>query len=189
MQGSNPNQVPGLNLRSSAVTRAVGGMATHWTCCCRACAGFSFTILSADYALCSATPHLEEAVNNPIPKPEFDALLKRAGTLLNVHSDQYDDSIRHTVVKEALKQLPRTRGVGNLPLGVKRRADNPLYVTWTGCDTILGDAVKSPRFTLLTEKRVTQIVPSTIDPKKVGAAIVRDLNTNDDIMVIAKVRY
>lgn len=34
-QGSNPNQVPEFNLKASAVTRTVGGMATHWTCSCR----------------------------------------------------------------------------------------------------------------------------------------------------------
>lgn len=35
--GYNPNQVPETNLRSNAVTRTVGGMATHWTCASRAC--------------------------------------------------------------------------------------------------------------------------------------------------------
>jgi hypothetical protein len=35
IQGHNPNQNPQLNLRASAVTRTVGGMATHWTCACR----------------------------------------------------------------------------------------------------------------------------------------------------------
>lgn len=31
----NPKQVPELNLPGCAITRTVGGMATHWTCACR----------------------------------------------------------------------------------------------------------------------------------------------------------
>lgn len=34
-QGHNPNQDPQTNLKAAAVTRTVGGMATHWTCSCR----------------------------------------------------------------------------------------------------------------------------------------------------------
>lgn len=33
--GRNPNQKATENLRATAITRTVGGMATHWTCCCR----------------------------------------------------------------------------------------------------------------------------------------------------------
>jgi len=78
----------------------------------------------------TALPHGQERVSNPIPKDEFDGLLKEAGNLLNVHDNQYGHSIRHTKVKEALLQeLPKARGVSNLPLGVQRRSDNPEYVT------------------------------------------------------------
>jgi pyranose oxidase len=134
-----------------------------------------------------AVPHDEERVNNPIDKAEFDVLLDRAKTLLNVHNDQYDDSIRHTVVKDTLQPLAKSRGVTSLPLGVERRTDNPEYVTWTGSNTILGNVPKDPRFTLVTEMRVTELIASTIDPKQVDAVLVRNLNTNDDELVIAKV--
>lgn len=31
----NPDQTRELNLKAAAITRTVGGMATHWTCSCR----------------------------------------------------------------------------------------------------------------------------------------------------------
>lgn len=168
IMGHNPNQEAGLNLPGSAVTRTVGGMATHWTCAC-------------------PTPHDEERVNNPVDKQEFDALLERAKTLLNVHSDQYDDSIRQIVVKETLQQtLDASRGVTTLPLGVERRTDNPIYVTWTGADTVLGDVPKSPRFALVTETRVTKLIVSETNPTQVVAALLRNLNTSNDELVVAK---
>ena len=34
-KGFNPEQRSELNLRAAAITRTVGGMATHWTCSCR----------------------------------------------------------------------------------------------------------------------------------------------------------
>ncbi|KAH0829016.1 hypothetical protein J3R83DRAFT_2470 [Lanmaoa asiatica] len=130
-QGSNPKQKPEVNLKASSVTRAVGGMGTHWTCAC-------------------PIPHAKERVRNPIPSDELDALLDEARVLLNVHEHEYDHSIRQTVVKEALQaHLPDPNRVRNLPLAVKRRDDNPHYVTWTGPNTVLGDTVNKPRFTLL----------------------------------------
>ncbi|KAL0570156.1 Pyranose 2-oxidase [Marasmius crinis-equi] len=168
IQGHNPNQKPGVNLRASAVTRTVGGMATHWTCAC-------------------PLPHEEERVHCPIDKAEFDGLLGRAGQLLNVHDDQYDNAIRHTVVKERLgAMLPEERGLRSLPLAVQRRTDNPDYVTWTGSDTILGEAAKDPRFKLKTETRVTRLISNKQNPRKVSAVLTRDLNTNEDVLIIAK---
>lgn len=35
MEGNNPKQNAQTNLKASAITRTVGGMATHWTCACR----------------------------------------------------------------------------------------------------------------------------------------------------------
>ena len=134
-----------------------------------------------------ATPHDEERINSPIDKDEFNTLLDEAKTLLNVHNDQYDNSIRHTIVKEALSKSLPNRGVQSLPLGVQRRQDNPEYVTWTGSDTILGNATKNPRFTLITETRVTRLIPHKDRPNEVAAAVVRSLNTNRDELVIAKV--
>lgn len=113
--------------------------------------------------------------------------MEEARVLLGVHSDQYDGSIRHTVVKEALEKALPDRGITNLPLAVKRREDNPEYVTWTGTNTILGGVVDSPRFTLSTEMRVTKLIVDLDNPSQIVAAKVRDLKNDCDIYVIARV--
>jgi len=165
-QGSNPNQDPRLNLKDFAVTRTVGGMATHWTCAC-------------------PFPNEEETKENPIAKSELDGLLKRASKFLNVHDDQYDCSIRHTVVKKWLTDnLPASRNVHNLRLAVERRLDNPDYVTWSGTDTVLGDILKDSRFELWQETRVTSL-HQEYQQKRIGGALVRRLATNEDVLVIA----
>lgn len=164
--GHNPNQVPELNLRASAVTRVVGGMATHWTCAC-------------------PLPHAEERRENPIASAELDGLLARSRTILHVTTDQYDGSIRHNTVLDALR-AGTTRNIQPLPLAVRRRTDNPLYVTWSGSNTVLGDAVDSPRFTLSTETRVTEVIRDPEDQSKILGVLVRDLKTDTDHFVIAK---
>ncbi|KAG8698255.1 Pyranose 2-oxidase [Ceratobasidium sp. 395] len=156
----NPNQKPELNLKSY-VTRTVGGMATHWTCAC-------------------PFPHKEEKKLCPIPAEEFDNLLQQAYTLLNVNLNEYDHSIRHTVVKEALTACYGEERIKNLPLAVKRNTDNPEYVTWSGVDTILGQYAHSERFKLLTETRVTRLIFPPEGGKKVERVLVRDLNASED---------
>ncbi|KAG5651605.1 hypothetical protein H0H81_008097, partial [Sphagnurus paluster] len=168
-RGSNPNQERDVNLKASAVTRTVGGMATHWTCAC-------------------PFPDAEERKENPINKVEFDKLLQNAYEILNVHPNEYNDSIRHTVVKEKLLEtLPASRRVQNLPLAVERRTDNPYYVTWTGSDTVLGDAVHNPNFQLRDETRVTRLVYDNLNPDIIKGALVKDLRKELNYVVRAKV--
>ncbi|TFK65323.1 pyranose 2-oxidase [Pluteus cervinus] len=171
--GSNPNQVPNKNLKSSGITRTVGGMATHWTCNC-------------------PTPHEEEIVHNPIPKAERDVLYERAAKLLNIHPNEYNDSIRHTIVKETLLKGLKSRdnSIVNMPLAVERRKDNPDYVTWSGANTVLGDIEQyGDRFQLLTETRVTNLVRPMLDGLPVGEDIravqVRNLHNNEDYFILA----
>jgi pyranose oxidase len=165
-EGHNPNQRPEVNLRASAVTRTVGGMATHWTCAC-------------------PEPNSEERQNNPIEN--LQELLQEAKDLLNVHSDQYDHSIRHTVVKEALQRAYPDRGITSLPLAVERRTDNPDYVTWTGTHRLLSKALEAPtRFKILTETRFTKLVYSELTPDYIQGALIRDLRGNCDKLVLAR---
>ncbi|KAG9123868.1 Pyranose 2-oxidase [Ceratobasidium sp. 392] len=167
----NPDQKPEENLKSY-ITRTVGGMATHWTCAC-------------------PFPHEEERKLCPVPKDEFDFYLKKAYELLNVNLNEYDHSIRHNLVKDALASHYGQERVKNLPLAVKRNTDNPEYVTWTGVDTILGEQANNPRFKLLTETRVTKLdfgpVPGG---KKALGVLVRDLNASHETRdCIIKAKY
>jgi hypothetical protein len=137
-----------------------------------------------------AIPHEEEIVHNPIPKPERDVLFPRAQSLLNVHNDQYEFSMRHTTVKDTLLSLlPAARNVQSLPLAVERRIENPEYVTWTGANTVLGDISKyGDRFKLLTETRFTRLVIDPNDETQILGAELRDLKNDADLLAFGKVR-
>ena len=84
MNNQNPEQNPHENLDGAAVTYAVGGMATHWTC---------------------ATPrhHVSMERSNIVPGEEWEKLYKEAEELLLTHNDSFDNSIRNTIVRETLQ--------------------------------------------------------------------------------------
>ncbi|QRW08111.1 GMC oxidoreductase [Ceratobasidium sp. AG-Ba] len=164
----NPNQDPRKNLLSY-MTRTVGGMATHWTCAC-------------------PLPDPQEREQCPIDGPEFDNLLSEAKLLLNVNENEYDESIRHNLVKDVLTKVYGPERVKNLPLAVKRR-ENKEFVTWSGVDTVLGRwaTEQDPRFVLKAETRVTKLILDPVPgPRKVVGALCRDLNTHEDFVVLAK---
>ena len=106
---------------------------------------------------------------------------------LNVKHDQYDMSIRHNIVKNTLASSVFGNRVHNLPLAVERRKDNPDYVTWSGPDTILGGAKKKFHPELLAEHRVTKVVEN-VASKEISGVLLRDLNEDEDKLVLAKVR-
>ena len=134
-----------------------------------------------------------------IPQNEIETLLDSASDLLGVRSDQFDDSIRHNVIKNILQNDPNLaeRGVTDIPLAVKRRSNNPDYLTWSACHTILGEHAKNvklytetrgpgPHFELHTETRVTRLHYNPLT-RKIDGAVLHDLNTNEDILVVAEV--
>lgn len=172
-QGHNPNQIAETNLPACAVTRTVGGMATHWTCAC-------------------PIPHDEERteLHKVIPKEKLEPLLEEAGVLLNVHEHEYDGSIRHNLVKKGLQQAMDKEFPGRvfkpIPLAVKRREDNPEFVTWSGSNTVLGEWVD--KFTMLTETRVTLVgkLPLAPEGSPIHYVLVRDLNNDHDRLIRAK---
>ncbi|MDQ3761396.1 MAG: pyranose oxidase [Actinomycetota bacterium] len=124
----NPDQNRHENLDAAAVTYAVGGMATHWTC---------------------ATPRFHKEVElswtspagvehkYPIPLDELDQLYQQAEEIICTTNKAFDQSIRHQLVRSALSEQG-IKEVESLPLAVRRREDDKDLVTWSGTDTVLG---------------------------------------------------
>lgn len=159
----NPDQDPDRNLPGAGVTYAVGGMTTHWTC---------------------ATPrhHPTMERSDVYPDGEWDRLYGGAEELLNTHRHEFDDSIRHNIVRDVLaaeyRELTEPYRVQNLPLAVQRRADQPEFVTWTGTDTVFGPLLDGPLdrepFILRAEHRCNRLVPTDAGTS-IAYAEVQDL--------------
>ena len=158
----NPEQDPIKNLDGAAATYAVGGMATHWTC---------------------ATPrhHPDIERYKDISAKEWDDLYAEAETLLGTRRNEFDKSIRNTVVRETLEneysELKSPYQVQRLPLAVKRRDGNDEFVTWSGTDTIFGDLADGKHedlFTLQPQWRCKRLIPNS-DGTSIDYAEVEDL--------------
>ncbi|VDC06898.1 unnamed protein product [Peniophora sp. CBMAI 1063] len=174
-QWQNPGQARNMNLPAAAVSKTVGGMGAHWTCAC-------------------PDPDDAEKKNNPIDRETFKRLLWSARNLLKVRTDQYDDSIRHQVVKDILTSNLGADKITNTPLAVRRskRSEENIY-TWTGADTILGGvrftATKDPnekvKYRLLTEALVTGVshYDDTVsrDPRNIDNVFAVDVGSASDI--------
>ena len=149
LNNQNPDQNPQRNLPGAAVTYGVGGMATHWTC---------------------ATPRHHPTLERSdiYDEAEWGRLYDAGEKLLNTHKHEFDGSIRHNVVRDALQaeytDLGDPYAVQNLPLAVERRKDNPQFVHWSGTDTVLGPLADgcqdSEPFILKEQHRCTRLVPS-----------------------------
>ena len=173
MNNQNPDQDPATNLPGAAVTYAVGGMTTHWTC---------------------ATPRQHPTMERSdiYSAEEWDRLYQEAEVLLNTNSHEFDGSIRHNLVKETLANeytdLPEGYKVNNLPLGVKRREDNPEFVHWTGTDTVLGPLADGNQdaepFILKEEHRCNRLVPNR-DGTAIEYAEIQNLREWDTVQVKA----
>jgi pyranose oxidase len=173
VNNQNPDQNPATNLPGAAVTYAVGGMTTHWTC---------------------ATPRQHPTVerDDVYTDEEWDRLYTEAEKLLNTHSHEFDDSIRHTLVRETLRneysELTDPYGVQSLPLGVERRKDNPEFVHWTGTDHVLGPLADGHQdeepFILEEQHRCGRLITSS-DGKRIEHAEITNLMEWDTFNVKA----
>src|SRR5262245_4432250 len=155
----NNNQDPNKNMRLASATYAVGGMATHWTCC------------TPDPALMERT--------ELIPADEWPILLNIVQDLLNVNTDAFSPSLTNDVVGRVLKEAGFP--VENLPMAAEKRPNQESstahMVTWTGTDTILGPLLDGPpevrdRLEILPEHRAERLLKNG---DKVYGAEVRDL--------------
>jgi len=169
--GRNPLQQEFNNLGAEAVTRGVGGMATHWTC---------------------ATPEFLKGLERPVlftdeatDEAEWKRLYNAARILIGTSEHEFDQSIRHNVVLNALKAAYPDRGVKALPLACHRLAEGSPYVQWHAPDNIYGDLFTGPDekaqgqkrgyFKLLTNTRCTRFKLSSESPFQIGIAEVKDL--------------
>jgi pyranose oxidase len=160
----NPRQDPSKNLEAAATSYVVGGMFTHWT-----------NNTPRHHPILERIPFISDG--------EWDVLYGLAERTLNTHVDIFSNSIRHTMVKEALQahygnQLPDSCGVQELPVAGERRKDNDEFVHYTGADTVLGPLIDEPEkytldhFQILPQHRVKRLVTSG---DKVDFAEVEDL--------------
>ncbi|KAJ7626525.1 hypothetical protein DFH06DRAFT_1141836 [Mycena polygramma] len=174
MNGRNPFQAEYNNLAAEAVTRGVGGMSTHWTC---------------------ATPEFLKGLERPViftnttqDDEEWKLLYKSAKSLIGTSETEFNRSIRHNVVLEALQKAYPNRDVKALPLACHRLSTDSPYVQWHAANDIYGDIfdeqdkqskgkVKRGYFKLLTNTRCTRFELDTSAPKgyKVGLVEVQDL--------------
>jgi pyranose oxidase len=183
--GQNPNQDRHENLDSAAVTYAVGGMATHWTC---------------------ATPRFVENVElswggqeYPIETTDLNKLYDEAEEIIGTTSVAFDESIRHQLVRRALHKnnFPEVK---SLPLAVKRREDKKELVIWSGTDTVLGPLLADPgymtkstkdrdgEFRLFQQHQCTELVFSDDYKGKVKYARVWNLKDwNEEFHITAKI--
>jgi pyranose oxidase len=162
--GQNPRQDPRKNLDAAAASYGVGGMFTHWT---------------------NNTPRHHPTMERIplISGAEWDILYRQAELILNTRRDVFSGSIRHTVVKEALRDHYGTRlqppfDVQELPVAGERRSDNDEFVRFTGVDTVLAGLIDEPekysakQFQIRPHHRVKRLV---VKGDRIDHAIVEDL--------------
>ncbi|XP_072016800.1 uncharacterized protein [Amphiura filiformis] len=169
----NPEQDPFVNLDGAAVCYAVGGMGTHWTCM-------------------TPRPHPTMERSDIISGEEWSSLYDEAEKLLMTSRDNFQHSVRNTIVKEKLQaEYPKLKGEDrpqNMAFAGYRLKENPEFMHWTGSDDIFGplldDSECKSRFTLKAEHLVEKLV-LTSDGDKIDYAIVRDLQKDQCIRVHA----
>ena len=120
-KGQNPKQNPQLNLPNAAATYAVGGMATHWTCC-----------VPRGNAK-GSSPELSSLIG----VPEWEHLYKEAERLLNKNDDVFNESVRQKAILKALEG--KFQSITTLPIAAERVSSDKFSVRWTGVDTVLGE--------------------------------------------------
>ncbi|XP_072017173.1 uncharacterized protein [Amphiura filiformis] len=169
----NPEQDPFVNLDGAAVCYAVGGMGTHWTCM-------------------TPRPHPTMERSDIISGEEWSSLYDEAEKLLMTSRDNFQHSVRNTIVKEKLQaEYPKLKGEDrpqNMAFAGYRLKENPEFMHWTGSDDIFGplldDSECKSRFTLKAEHLVEKLV-LTSDGDKIDYAIVRDLQKDQCVRVHA----
>ncbi|MPY55635.1 GMC oxidoreductase [Streptomyces spongiae] len=138
----------------AAMSSNVGGMGAHWTAACPRPGGSE------------RVPFL----------PALDELLAEAERLLGVSAHAFDDAPLADEVRKRLGAAfdsgrAQDRQVASMPLAVRKHPDG--LVTWSGSDTVYGDASRAnPRHTLYPEALAVKVL---VDDGRVRGLRVRDL--------------
>jgi choline dehydrogenase-like flavoprotein len=152
---------------AAALSSNVGGMGAHWTCAC---------------------PRPGNAERVPfIPAHEMDAALNQAEALLRVSSEVFPASAEGEAIKQTLSKLfdnvlPANCKVRAMPLACEVTSKGERI--WTGADTILGDVIESPNFTLRSETICRRLV---VEGDQITGAVLEHLPTGERNEVTAKV--
>jgi pyranose oxidase len=183
----NINQNPSVNIPAASVTYAVGGMATHWTCC---------------------TPRTAVGVERPgeeygITQCEWEELYSEAEMFLKTNTRLFESSIRQQVLKDYLEKIYGDRVVP-MPIAGFRGPNNN-FMIWSGADTILGPSIVDPlgpkginpklfpkTFDILQQTRCTKLIYEKDENndskmKHIQSALVCDLRLNKNRLIQAKV--
>jgi len=117
---------------------------------------------------------------------EWKLLYHASKTLIGTSEHEFDHSIRHNVVLNALRAAYPDRGVKPLPLACHRLAQGSPYVQWHGADSVYGDLFTNPTkknaqgkqrgyFKLITNTRCTRLKLEPGNELKIGLVEVKDL--------------
>jgi choline dehydrogenase-like flavoprotein len=147
---------PDSEMPATAMSANVGGMGAHWTCACpRFGAG---------------------EVPEFIDRAEYDDDLDETWQMLKVTQTAFDKwpmgkELRDILGAKYDSGRTADRFVQPMPLAVQIK-DGKTY--WTGTDVIIEDILTSPRFKLVTETLVTELLH---DGKNVSGVALRNMNT------------
>ena len=168
--GQDIEKHPYSNLPVAPVVRGVGGMGSFWSC---------------------ATPEMHPELERPdlFTDEEWALLYARAKSLFHTSQTEFDLSVRHRYVKDALIRAHPDREFINLPLACERSKKNPKYVQWSSPARILGDLAdpkyKGRNFELKAHHRCNRLLLDGASREVLGAEIT-DLSTNEVLIVKAK---
>jgi choline dehydrogenase-like flavoprotein len=143
---------------AAAMSSNVGGMGAHWTCAC---------------------PRFGEGeIPEFVDRAEYQRDLDDAWRLLRVTQSAFEKYPLGKQLRDILGakyNVGRTedRFVQPMPLAVEIRDKK---VWWTGTDVIIEDIIDSPRFHLISETMVTDLIH---DGHKVSGVVIKDMKTGE----------
>ncbi len=150
--------VENSQMPAAAMSTNVGGMGAHWTCAC---------------------PRFGEGeIPEFVDRAEYQRDLNDAWRLLRVTQTAFEHYPLGKQLRDILGAKYNTgrnpdRFVQPMPLAVEIRDKK---VWWTGTDVIIEDILDSPRFHLISETMVVELIH---DGHKVSGVVIKDIKTGE----------